>query len=92
MKKNHLVFPLVPNACDYAKLNEYFEKLQNSKIEVLQAQGDFGGNLSARKVFRAKTTIARQNGKSRIDNFGNGRRDSKYALTSDKYDFRMLWG
>ena len=53
--KNHLVFPLVPTDCAHAKLHEYFGKLQNSKIEALQAQGDFGGNLSARGVLRAKS-------------------------------------
>ena len=58
-EKHHWVFPLGPTSCDYTKLNEYVAKLQNSKIEVLQAQWDFGENLSARQVFRAKTTIAR---------------------------------
>ena len=51
-EKNRWVFPLVPTAFAYAKSNEYFGKLQNSKIEVLQAQGDFGGDLSVRKVLR----------------------------------------
>ena len=37
-EKYHWVFPLVPSDCDYAKLNEYFGKLQNSEIEVLQVQ------------------------------------------------------
>ena len=41
--KNRWVFPLVPTACAYAKLGEYFGKLRGSVIEVPQAQGDFGG-------------------------------------------------
>ena len=51
----HLVFLLVATSCAYTKLNDYFGKLQNSKIEVLEAQGDFGGDLSARNFLRAKT-------------------------------------
>ena len=58
--KNRWVFPLVPTSCAYDKLNEYFRKLRNSKIEAMQAQGDFGGNLSAMEVLRAKkSTISR---------------------------------
>ena len=41
-EKRHRVFPLAPTACAYAKLNEYFAKLQNAKIAALQAQGAFG--------------------------------------------------
>ena len=50
------VFPLVPTACAYAKLNEYFGKLRGGEIEVLQAKSDFGENLSVRKVSAAEST------------------------------------
>ena len=53
-EKHHWVFPLVPTACDYAKLNEHFGPLQNSQIEVLQSQVDFGGNLSVPKALCGK--------------------------------------
>ena len=56
-EKRHCVFPLVPTSSAYAELNGYFGKLQNSKIEVLQAQWDFGGNLSAPKVLRGKQRL-----------------------------------
>ena len=52
-EKSHWVFPLVPTAGDYAKLNTHFGEAQNSKIEILVAQGDFGETLSTRKVLRA---------------------------------------
>ena len=45
---------LGPTACAYAKLNEYFGKLQSSKIESAQSQGDFGGDLSVREGLQAK--------------------------------------
>ena len=48
------VFPLAPTARAYAKLNGYFGKLQNSKIGVLQAQWDFGGDLSVRNASRVQ--------------------------------------
>ena len=50
--KNRSVFALFPTACDYDKLNGYFRKLRNAKIEVLQTQGGFGENLLIRKVLR----------------------------------------
>ena len=53
-EKNHWVFPLGPTACAYSKLNEYFAKLRGLEIEVLQVQGDFGVDLSVRKVLRTK--------------------------------------
>ena len=31
-EKNHWVFPLVPTACAYAKLNDYFWKMQRGKL------------------------------------------------------------
>ena len=59
-EKRHLVLPLVPNAFDYAKLNGYFGKLRSSKIEVLQAQGDFsGGFISPESFKKEQETTAR---------------------------------
>ena len=58
-EKHHWVFPLVPTSSDRDKSNEYFRKLLGLGIEVLQVQGDFGKNLSAREVLRAKTTNAK---------------------------------
>ena len=43
--KRHWVFPLVPTGSARAKLKEYFGQLQNWKIVVFRAQGDFGENL-----------------------------------------------
>ena len=79
-EKHRWAFPLVPTACGYAKLNEYFGKLRDVKIEVLQLQGDFGGDLSVRKVSRpnrqrVKSTMGIS--KSVISEMGNG----------PKYDF-----
>lgn len=54
-----LVFPLVPTARDYAKLNEYCGELQSSKIEVSQAHGDLGWNLSVRKVLQAIRNVCK---------------------------------
>ena len=53
-EEHRWVFPLVPTACDYAKLDEYFGKLRNAKIAALQAHGDFGNHLEARKVTKTK--------------------------------------
>ena len=89
-EKHHLVSPLVPTACACAKLYEYLGKLRNSKIEVLQAQGDFGEIYQHGKRYGKKATIARYNGKSQGGNLRNGRSDSKYTLTSGKYYFRMF--
>ena len=47
--KNRWVFPLAPDDCCYAKLNEYFGKLRDAKIEVPQEQGDFGDDISVRE-------------------------------------------
>ena len=52
--KHRVVFPLFPTDCAYDKLNEYFGKSRDSEIEVLQVRGDFGWDLSAREVLRAK--------------------------------------
>ena len=51
-EKHHFVFPLVQTACASAKSNGYFGQSQNSKIAVLKAQSDFGGNSPAREVLR----------------------------------------
>ena len=52
-ERHRCVLPLSPTACAYAKLNEYFGKLREAKIEVLQARGDFGDNLPLRQVLRS---------------------------------------
>ena len=52
--------PLFPTDCAYDKLNRYIGELRNSKIEAIQAQGDFGWNLPVRE-FYGKATITRQN-------------------------------
>ena len=54
-EKRHWVFPLVPTACAYTKLNEYFGKLRSPEIEAPQLQGDFGGILAVQKVIRAQS-------------------------------------
>ena len=38
--KHRIVLPLVPNACDYAELGDFFLEMQNRPIEVLSAMGD----------------------------------------------------
>ena len=52
--KHRWVFPLVPNACAYAKLERYFRKMQAREIEVLQTQGDFLESQEVRKVSKSK--------------------------------------
>ena len=44
-EEHHWVFPLVPTACAYTKLNDYFWKIQKKQIEISQVQGDFGGAI-----------------------------------------------
>ena len=41
-EKNRLVSPLVPTECAYAKLDDYFGKLQNAKITAIQMDGVLG--------------------------------------------------
>ena len=53
-ENHHCVFPLVPTACAYTKLDGYFGKLQKAQIEVLQMQGGCGENLAVRKVMESK--------------------------------------
>ena len=43
--ERHWVFPLVPTAFEYAKLDGYFWKMQKSQIVVLKAQAHFGGSF-----------------------------------------------
>ena len=55
--KHHWVLHLAPTASDGAKLDEYFGKLQNSEIEALQMQGDFGekfGGLGSGGIQKSK--------------------------------------
>merc|ERR1712112_14123 len=54
-EKHHWVFPLVPTACAYTKLNDYFWEIKQEQIEVSQAQGDFGDHLEVRKVTKSKS-------------------------------------
>ena len=83
-EKNRRVFPLVPTASSYAKLNEYCGELQNSKIEVLHAKGDFGRNLSVRKVVRAKRNDCEIKWGSETAISEMGGRGSKCTLTIGK--------
>ena len=48
------VFPLVPTACSYAKLDEYFGKFWKAEIEVMQTQGDCGEHLEVGEVAKSK--------------------------------------
>ena len=53
-EKHRWLFPLVPTACAYTKLGEYFGKSRKSEIEALQIQGDFGGNSAGWVVAKTK--------------------------------------
>ena len=57
--KHHWVFPLVPNACAYAKLDDYFRKMQKNQVEVLQTQADFSEMQEVRKVSKSKQNRVR---------------------------------
>ena len=83
----HLVCPLVPTASDYAKLNGYFRQLRDAKIEVLNAQGDFGGNLSARGDFGRKQRMSCKMGSFAICDFRNGGNGPKYDVSGCVYYF-----
>ena len=52
--KHRWVFPLAPTACAYAKLDDYFRKMQTQQIEVLQTHEDFPETQQARKVSKSK--------------------------------------
>ena len=65
--ERHWVFPLVPNACAYAKLDDYFREMQNKQIEVLQTQWGFLGPQEVRKVSKSKQNRER----NRMGNFTN---------------------
>ena len=65
--KHHWVFPLVPNACAYAKLDDYFRKMQKNQIEVLHTQADFLEVHEVRKVSKSKQNRER----NRIEKFTN---------------------
>ena len=67
--KHHWVFPLVPTACAYAKLNGYFWEIKQGQIEVLQAQGDFWDYLEVRKVTKSKSHKLQGKWEIQIDNF-----------------------
>ena len=54
-EKHHWVFPLVPTACAYTKLNDYFWENKQEQIEVLQVRGDLGDHLEVRKVTKSKS-------------------------------------
>ena len=53
-EKNHWVFHLVPTACSYAKLDEYFGKLRNAEIGAAQMQRDLGENSAVGNVVQTK--------------------------------------
>ena len=63
--KHRWVFPLVPNACAYTKLEQYFRKMQARELEVLQTQGDFLESQEVRKVTKSKQNRLR----NRMGNF-----------------------
>ena len=88
-EKNRLTCPLVPTDRALGELKGYFAKLQNSKIELLQLQWDFGANLSAREVLRAEQRLRIKTGRpnSIIAEAVFG--DSEYNITHDWRDFRM---
>ena len=65
--KHHWVFPLVPTACAYTKLGEYFRKMQKHQIEVLQTRGDFSETQEVRKVSKSKQNRER----NRMEKFTN---------------------
>ena len=91
-EKHRWVWPLVPTACAYAKLSEYFGKLRGFGIEVPKAQGDFGWNLSVRGFLRAKHhRLQSKMGipKRRFQKWGYG---SKYDFASCKYHFGLRRG
>ena len=46
-EKHHWVSDLVATACAYAKLDEYFGKLQKLQMAPLQAHGDFGDRFGS---------------------------------------------
>ena len=92
-EKHHLVLPLVPTACDYAKLNGYIGELRDAKIEVLQAHGDFCENLSVREVPRPNQQRTQSKmGSFEDGDFINGRYGPKYAFASFGYYFGLLCG
>ena len=83
--KHRWVLPLAPTACAYSKLNGYFGKLRGLEIEVLQARGDFGGNVSVRGVLRAKKKRPRRkmrSSKSAILEMGDMIRDTIFRSVS----------
>ena len=70
------VFPLVPTACDCAKLDGYFGKLRGFQIEARKVKGEFSGNLSVREVLRAKHHRFRRKWGFQNGDFRNGRYDT----------------
>ena len=77
-EKHLWVFPLAPTAFDCAILIEYFGKFRGAKIEVPQAQVDFGGNLSVREVIRPNQRMQSNMGvpKRRFQICGEWRRNT----------------
>ena len=65
--KHRWVFLLVPTACAYAKLGDYFRQMQTQQIEVLQTQADFSETQQVRKVSKSKQNRER----NRIGKFTN---------------------
>ena len=65
-EEHRCVFPLVPNACDCAKLNEYFWKIGGCVNRSSASAGDFGENLSVRKVARSNRRTRRKMGSSKL--------------------------
>ena len=55
--KHRWVFPLAPTACAYAKLDDYFRKMQKKQIEVLQT----------REIFRELKKFAKFQNRNKIE-------------------------
>ena len=87
MFRYHWVFPLVPTACAYTKLNDFFWQIKQGKIEVAQTQVDFGDHLEARKSTKSKSRNFKEKWKMQIDNFGNGKCDTKYVCANGECSF-----
>ena len=86
--KHRWVFPLVPTACAYTKLDEYFRKMQKHQIEVLQTQGDFSETQEVRKVSKSKQNRERNRMEKIYEYYFRFEKfNSKLAYASSTNDF-----
>ena len=70
-EKHHWVFPLVPTACAYANLSDYFRQIKQGEIEVSQTHGDSGIIWKCGKWLKVKVANYKEKWKMQIDNFEN---------------------